>query len=75
MEKLAEAIGRTRRKGGQHPTYVLPPRPALSIPHHSKPMKRRTKDSILSTLEGDLAIEEERLLNEADRQNGHLAKK
>jgi len=70
LERLAEAVGRTRSKRGKHPTYVTPRRPALSIPHHSRPMKRRTKDNILTTIEGDLTIIEEQLTDEGNGQSG-----
>lgn len=67
LERLAEALGRSKSKRGKEPVYVLPGRPPLSIPHHSRPMKRRTKDSILTTLESDLAELEE---DERTRQSG-----
>ena len=67
LEGLAEAVGRQKRKTGKHPMYVLKARPPLSIPHHSQPLKRRTKDSILTTLESDLATKEEELRNERTR--------
>ena len=71
LERLAKAAGRTKQKRGKHPIYVTPGRPPLSIPHHGHPMKRRTKDSILTTIESDLAIKKEQLWNEGNRQNRH----
>jgi hypothetical protein len=70
LEKLAKAIGREPRKGGKHPMFELPGRRPLAIPHHSKPMKNRTKESILTQLEGDIAAQEEEILNEGARNGG-----
>jgi hypothetical protein len=72
LENLAKAIGRKPRKGGKHPMFELPGRRPLAIPHHSKPMKNLTKESILSQLEGDLAAQEEEIWNEGARRNGGL---
>lgn len=49
----------------------LPHRRSVGIPHHSKPLKRHTKDSILDTLEGDLDAYEENNLGEIEIKNGH----
>lgn len=73
LERLAKAVGRTKEKRGKHPIYVSSGRPPLSIPHHGRPMKRRTKDSILTTIESDLAIKKEQIENERNRQNGRDA--
>ena len=67
LEKLAKAIGRTPRKGGKHPMLEMPGRRPLPIPHHSRPMKNRTKDAVLTQLEGDLWVIEEKLSNETER--------
>ena len=55
---LAIAIGRVPDKRGKEPTYVLPPLPPLSIPHHGK-ISKHTVDSILGDLERDLDYLEE----------------
>ena len=70
LERLAKATGRVPRMGGKEPLYVAPNRRPLAIPHHSRSIKRGTKESILTQLEGDLAAQEEELWNEAQRNNG-----
>ena len=67
LESLARAIGRNPRKGGKHPMFEMPGRRPLPIPHHSRPMKKQTKDAILAFLEGDLWAIEEELSNETER--------
>ena len=67
LESLAMAIGRQRRKGGKHAIFEMPGRPPLPIPHHSRPMKNRTKETILTQLEGDLWAIEEELSNETEQ--------
>ena len=57
LESLAKALGRTRAKRGSEPTWVSVVFPALrplSIPHHSKEVKRFTAESILDQLEVDV---------------------
>ena len=62
LERLAKALGRTRHPRGSEPTWVnkrfrwLRP---LTIPHHSKELKRYTVHSILDQLEEDLSAWEE----------------
>lgn len=68
LESLAKAVGRTFR-AGKHPVYKMPGRPPLPIAHHSEPMKRHTKDGILDVLDGDIAAQEELVINELDRQS------
>lgn len=70
LENLAKATGRKLRNGGKHPIYVLPGRRPLAIPHHAQPINRYTKESILTQIEGDLAVQEEELRNEAQQRNG-----
>lgn len=68
LENLAKAIGRKlRKKGGGHPIFEMPGRRPLPIPHHSRPMKNRTKDAVLTQFEGDLWAIEENLSNETKR--------
>jgi hypothetical protein len=70
LENLAKAAGRELRQGGKHPMFILHGRPPLAIPHHSRPIKKLTKESILTQIEGDLAVQEEELWNEAQQRNG-----
>ncbi len=57
LESLAKSLGRQRAKRGSEPTWIsgvfsdLRP---LSIPHHSKEVKRFTAESILDQLEVDV---------------------
>lgn len=67
LESLAKAIGRQPRKGGKHPMLEMPGRRPLPIPHHSRPMKNRTKEAILTQFEGDIWAIEEELSNETRR--------
>ena len=55
---LAQSIGRRPDKRGKEPTFVMKPRPPLTIPHHTK-MSKYTVESILDQLEEDLDYLEE----------------
>jgi hypothetical protein len=70
LERLAEAVGRVPHNRGKHPMYEMAGRLPLSIPHHSKPMNKFTKNQILTILEGDLGVQEE-LLTKEPRGNGN----
>ena len=70
LESLAKAIGRNIQNRGKHPIFIKTGRPPLAIPHHGKPIKKFTKENILTILDGDLSIEEEKLLDEISKQNG-----
>jgi hypothetical protein len=55
---LAEALGRRRADRGSEPTFVSDAFPGLrplTIPSHSKPLKRFTALSVLDQLEEDIA--------------------
>jgi hypothetical protein len=57
LESLAKALGRKRAKRGKEPTFIsewLPQSRPLSIPHHSKALKKGTASSILDQLEKDI---------------------
>ncbi len=74
LENFARALGRRRAKRGSEPTWVsdsLPNRRPVSIPHHSRPLKKRTAENILDQLERDLIDLE--LIEQADqiRRDGH----
>lgn len=55
---LAEAVGRSPRKGGKEPTYVMDGRPPLQIPQHGSSKRssvaKYTAKNILDHLEEDL---------------------
>jgi len=74
LKALAEAIGRKLDGKGRHPMYVMKGRPRVPIPHHSAPIKRRTKDAILAILDGDLAAIEMAEKQAIAKQNGHSKK-
>lgn len=62
LEGLAEALGRARHPRGSEPAWVSKRFPwlrPLTIPHHSKEIKRYTAHSILDQLEEDLSAWEE----------------
>jgi|Deesub1362A_J573_1020465.scaffolds.fasta_scaffold09066_4 hypothetical protein len=64
LVSIAISLGRRRSKRGKEPTYVSEPFPhlrPLSIPSHSKPLKRFTASSILDQLEEDVAEWEDAL--------------
>jgi hypothetical protein len=65
LEGLAKTLGRKRVKRGSEPTWVNETFPALrplSIPHHSRDVKRFTAESILDQLEAqDVAAWERHL--------------
>jgi hypothetical protein len=65
VEALAKALGRSRVKRGSEPTWVNDSFPELrpvSIPHHSRELKRFTTESILDQLEAqDIAAWHRRL--------------
>lgn len=57
LESFAKALGREPEKRGKHPTYVssiLQNSRPITIPHHSKNLKKWTANSILDQLEQDL---------------------
>ena len=61
---LAEALGRSRIKGGDEPTYIsefLPHSRPISIPSHSKNLNKFTAGNILDALEQDIFNFEEEL--------------
>lgn len=54
LEALAKSFGRKRVKRGKEPTWISIPFPQLrpvSIPHHSRDVKRGVTEEILSQLE------------------------
>jgi hypothetical protein len=72
LERLAEAFGRFRRKGGSEPTWKsgwFPYLRPLTIPHHSAGVKRRTAESILDFLEANDLAEMEKLIETGGTQN------
>lgn len=75
MEKFAGQVGRKNlAQRGKEPTYMnehLPDRLPLSIPHHSKPLKRGTAHNILDILEQDIDELEANLQNQIGG-NGHV---
>jgi hypothetical protein len=58
LASLARAIGRSPDKRGKEPTFVMRPRPPLTIPHHKR-ISKYTVASILDQLEEDLDYIEE----------------
>jgi|RhiMetdeSRZDD1v2_1073273.scaffolds.fasta_scaffold445779_2 hypothetical protein len=73
LESLAQALGRQRAKRGSEPTWVssvFPDLRPLSIPHHSKEVKRFTAESILDQLEMDVHRWEEELKSEGTLESG-----
>jgi len=69
LEQFAKKVGRRRSSRGKEPTYEMPGRRPLSIPHHSGDLKIGTKNNILDTLEVDLAAYEEALDQSIAQQN------
>lgn len=65
LERLAKTLGRKRAKRGKEPTWIsvpFPELPPVSIPHHSRDVKRGTAEEILSQLErGDITMWERRI--------------
>ena len=64
LVSLAEALGRTRSKRGNEPTYIsrlLPQSKPISIPNHPGSLNKRTADNILDALEQDIFNLEEML--------------
>ena len=62
LVSVANGLGRRSAQRGKEPTYVSDQFPNLrpiSIPSHSKPLKRFTAMSILDRLEDDVAAWEE----------------
>ena len=61
LRRLALSIGRRPGKRGKEPTFVMKPRPPLTIPHHGKMRKinKNTVGDILDQLEEDLDYLEE----------------
>lgn len=71
IENFARRLGRKRAKRGSEPTWIsdiLPKARPVSIPHHSRPLKKRTAENILNQLEKDLIDLE--LIEETDRTRG-----
>ncbi|KKM67979.1 hypothetical protein LCGC14_1465740 [marine sediment metagenome] len=66
---VAQQLGRYRiNTPGGHPQYGTDLRPGrVTIPSHSKPLKRRTTLSILSELEADVFYWQERLSHEEEQ--------
>jgi hypothetical protein len=56
LERLATRCGRRRHPRGKEPAWVMPGRHPLTIPHHSRELKRFTARSILDVLEEDLEL-------------------
>lgn len=74
VENFARALGRRRAKRGSEPTWIsdlLPNSRPLSIPHHSKNLKRGTATNILDQLERDLVELEAMYEGNNARRNGH----
>lgn len=64
LERFAKMLGRKQAPRGKEPTFVselLPKSRPLSIPHHSKALKKWTASSILDQLEKDIDDLEELL--------------
>jgi hypothetical protein len=53
LVRLTRAIGRVPDRRGKEPTFVMPPRPPLTIPHHGK-IGNYTVAGILDQLDEDL---------------------
>ncbi len=74
MEKFAGQVGRKNlNQRGKEPSYMneyLPNSLPLSIPHHSKPLKKGTAHNILDILEQDIDELEAKLPNQLGG-NGH----
>ena len=62
LVSVAKKLGRYRIKTDGHPQYGTDLRPGrITIPSHSKPLKRRTTLSILGELETDIFYWQDRL--------------
>ena len=74
LESVARALGRKLVRPGSEPTWISQEFPELrpvSIPHHSRDVKRFTSESILDHLEAnDVLAWERRLSHEAERGTG-----
>lgn len=69
LKSIAEKLGRKRKKGGSEPTWIREDcpelSPPLSIPQHSKDLKKQTAKSIIHRLLSDID-EWEIFFNEED---------
>jgi hypothetical protein len=61
LEQFAKKVGRRRSTRGKEPTYEMPGRRPLTIPHHSGDLKIGAKNNVLDALEADLPAYEEAL--------------
>ena len=73
LENFAKSLERHRAKSGSEPNWVsdiLPDSKPISIPHHSRALKKYTANNILDQLEKDLNDFEAMFSNNEERRNG-----
>lgn len=74
LEKFAKSLGRRLAKRGSEPNWVsdlLPNARPISIPHHSRNLKRGTATNILDAFERDLDELEAIVAMKNQKENGH----